>query len=84
MCSNTEFFLVRIFPYSFRMQENTDQKRTPYLNSFHAVLITEHRKQCDKNSFKQIERERGGDVRFNLLTVYLSLQEGFLSVLKGA
>ena len=25
---NTEFFLVRIFPYSAQMRENTDQKKT--------------------------------------------------------
>ena len=35
---NTEFFLVRIFLYSVRIQENTDQKKTPYLGTFHAVL----------------------------------------------
>ena len=27
MCPNTEFFLVRIFLYSVRIQENTDQKK---------------------------------------------------------
>ena len=26
-CSDTEFFLGRIFPYSVRMWENTDQKK---------------------------------------------------------
>ena len=26
-CSNTEFFLVRIFPYSVRIWENTGQKK---------------------------------------------------------
>ena len=26
-CPNTEFFLVRIFPYSVQMRENTDQKK---------------------------------------------------------
>ena len=26
-CSNTEFFRVRIFPYSVRIRENTDQKK---------------------------------------------------------
>ena len=35
---NTEFFLVRIFLYSVLIQENTNQKKTPYLNAFHAVL----------------------------------------------
>ena len=25
-CPNTEFFLVRIFPYPVRIRENTDQK----------------------------------------------------------
>ena len=33
-CPNTEFFLVRIFPYS-------DQKNTPYLDAFHAVYFIE-------------------------------------------
>ena len=28
--ANTEFFLVRIFLYSVRMRENTDQKKTSY------------------------------------------------------
>ena len=26
-CPNTEFFLVRIFPYSVRVRENTEQKK---------------------------------------------------------
>ena len=26
-CPNTEFFLVRIFPYSVRKRENTNQKK---------------------------------------------------------
>ena len=26
-CPNTEFFLVRIFPYSVRIRKNTDQKK---------------------------------------------------------
>ena len=26
-CPDTEFFLVRIFPYSVRMRENTDQRK---------------------------------------------------------
>ena len=50
-----EFFLVRIFPhsawirrdtlylctspYSVRIRENTDQKKTPYLGTFHVVPI---------------------------------------------
>ena len=33
-CPNTEFFLVRIFPHS-------DQKKTPYLDTFHAVPETD-------------------------------------------
>ena len=49
-CSNTEFFLVRISrtwteyrgllhksPYSVQLWENTDQKKTPYLDNFCAV-----------------------------------------------
>ena len=39
-CPNTDFFLVRIFLYSVRIQEKTDQKETPYLDSFHAVSET--------------------------------------------
>ena len=53
-CLNTEFFLVRIFlysdsirsrsksrksPYSVRIQISTDQKKTPYLDAFHAVTM---------------------------------------------
>ena len=30
-CPNTKIFLVQI-------QENADQKKTPYLNTFHTVL----------------------------------------------
>ena len=29
-CSNTEFFLVRIFPYLDRIRENTDQKNSVF------------------------------------------------------
>ena len=34
-CANTEFFLVRIFLYSVRIQE-----KTPYLDTFHAVMVS--------------------------------------------
>ena len=34
---STEFFLVRIFLYSVWIHENTDRKKTPYLDTFHAV-----------------------------------------------
>ena len=34
---NTEFFLFRIFLYSDWIQENTDQKKPPCLDTFHAV-----------------------------------------------
>ena len=33
-CPSTEFFLVPIFLYSVRIQENTGQKKTPYLDDF--------------------------------------------------
>ena len=33
------FFLVRIFPYSDWIRENTDQKKTPYLDTFHEVYF---------------------------------------------
>ena len=36
-CQNAQFFLVRIFLYSYWIQENTDQKKAPYLDTFHAV-----------------------------------------------
>ena len=49
-CPNTEFFLVRIFLhsdwirrdtlYSVRIRENTDHKKPPYLDTFHAVKET--------------------------------------------
>ena len=65
-CPNTEFFssvfsrirteygeILRIFPYSVRMRENTDQKKLPnagkygpeqtsYLDTFHTVYLTLH------------------------------------------
>ena len=37
-CPNTEFFLVRIFLYSVRIQEITDQKKFR-IWTFHAVFI---------------------------------------------
>ena len=50
ICPNTEVFLISIFmirtqygeapsvsPYSVRIRENTDQKKTPLLDTFHAV-----------------------------------------------
>ena len=37
-CPNTEFFLVRIFLYSVRIQENTDQKKLR-IWTLHAVFI---------------------------------------------
>ena len=37
MCLNTEFFLVRILLYSDQIQENTDRKKTLYLDTFHTV-----------------------------------------------
>ena len=36
-CPNTEFFQVRIFLYLDWIQENTDQKKNPYSDTFHAV-----------------------------------------------
>ena len=38
-CPDTEFFLVRISPYPVQIRENTDQKKTPYLDTFYAVFI---------------------------------------------
>ena len=38
-CPNTEFFLARIFLYSVRIQENTDQKKTPYLGTFTQCFV---------------------------------------------
>ena len=35
--SKYEVFLVRIFLYSVRIQENTDQKKPPYFDTFHVV-----------------------------------------------
>ena len=37
-CIRTEYGdLLRKSPYSVRIQENTEQKKTPYLDTFHAV-----------------------------------------------
>ena len=41
-CPNKEFFLVRIFPYSVRMWENTDQKKLRIW-----TLFTQHRSIID-------------------------------------
>ena len=35
--SKTEFHLVRIFLNAVRIKENTDQKKTSYLDTFHTV-----------------------------------------------
>ena len=53
-CPNTEFFLVRIFPHSGLIRRDTPYlsifspnagkhrpEKTPYLDTFHAVLILE-------------------------------------------
>ena len=32
-------WILRISPYSVRMRKNTDQKKTPYLDTFQAVDI---------------------------------------------
>ena len=42
-------FLVRIFPYSVQMRENADQK-TPNMDTFHAVKISENRTNLRKIS----------------------------------
>ena len=36
-CPNTEIFLVRIFLYLDWIQENMDQRKTPHLDTFHAM-----------------------------------------------
>ena len=38
-CSNTEFFLVRIFLYSVQIRENTDQKKLRIWTLFYAVYL---------------------------------------------
>ena len=39
-CIRTEYGdLLRKSPYSVRILENTDQKKNPYLDTFHAVFI---------------------------------------------
>ena len=39
-CIWTEYRdLLCKFPYSVRIQKNTDQKKTPYFDTFHAVII---------------------------------------------
>ena len=37
-CPNTELFLVRIFPYLGRIRKKTDQNKTRYSGTFHAVF----------------------------------------------
>ena len=56
MCRNTEFFLVRIFPHSDWIQKDTKYlsifspnagkyvpEKTPYLNTFHEVIVSRNR-----------------------------------------
>ena len=38
-CPNTKFFLFRIFPYSVRMRENTDQKKLRIRTLFKQCVI---------------------------------------------
>ena len=45
---NTE--IRSIFPYSVRMRENTEQKKVPYLDTFHAVITD---KEKSLKSFRQ-------------------------------
>ena len=55
-CSNTEFFLVRIFLYSDRIQKNTDQKKLRLWTLF---------TQC---KFKRNERKvPSNDIKYKLL-----------------
>ena len=57
-CPNTEFFwslfsrirteygeIRSISPYSVRIRENEDQKKTPYSETFHAVNVRTHLEQ---------------------------------------
>ena len=50
-CPDAEFYLVRIFLYSVRVQENTDQKMRTRKNSvfghFHAVNRTQCKTKCN-------------------------------------
>ena len=40
-CIRNEYgYLLRKNPYSVRIQENKDQKKTPYLDTFHAVKLS--------------------------------------------
>ena len=53
-CPNTEFFLVRILPYSVRMRGNTDQKKLRILHS----VVKKYFKQttyCELIKMKKLE-----------------------------
>ena len=51
-CSNTEFFLVLISLYSVRIQENTEQKKFSYLDTFHPVSFLQVFFKFTKKVFK--------------------------------
>ena len=45
-CPNTEFFLVRIFMYSVRVQENTDQRKVRIWTLFTQWNYVKERNHC--------------------------------------
>ena len=49
----TEYGKIRsISPYSVRMRENMDQKKTTYLDTFHAVIILQRKFHGDNHPMK--------------------------------
>ena len=46
---NTELFLVRILLYLDGIQENMDQEITPYLDTFHSVIVPKRHVVCNVN-----------------------------------
>ena len=58
-CPNTEFFLARIFLYSVRVQENTDQKKTSYLDTFHTVFVIQEVSEHNNITPKLLKKRPG-------------------------
>ena len=76
-CPNTEFFLVRIFPYSDRIGENKDQKILR-IQTLHTVVI--YRKFQGYFSLPQHNHKECKDA-FSFLVVFILIRDGYKKVL---
>ena len=63
-CSNTEFFLVRVFLYWDWIQENKDQKRS-YLDTYYAegISFTHKYNLLERGYGWQVQQPRKGQIK---------------------